>query len=225
MRRVNPLVALGTHLLFERLGISLEPEREKSSVPELAEVPVIRNLQHKAGAVILILGRRESGKTVLSHRLAEVIGRPTYAVSPEQTPPKWIKELRLEELAEKPPAYSTLIVDDLPVMMSSRDYNNPLVQVLERIIPVVRHHRKIILIFSSQSSSMSDRYVMDSDIILLKPANLLFSDLERPAVAKLYKGVMPIFEKMSEGQQQKHAFIFSQGYRGLVSINLPRNHP
>jgi len=196
-------------------------EEEKPQIPELGEIAPIIKLRHKDGSVILVIGRRGIGKTVTILRLAEIIGKPTYAIFPEQTPPSWVTELKLEQLDTEPPPYSTLLCDDLPVYMGSRDYYNILVQQLEKLIPMVRHKRKLTLIFSSQSSAQSDKYVLDSDLVLLKPANLLFADLERSSVSKLYRQIMPIYDRMSEYQQKRHIFVFAQDYKGLVRIDLP----
>ena len=218
MPRQNFLLNLGLKLLLNSLE---QKEKPKNSVPELASIPIIQGLKQKEGVVILILGRRESGKTVLSQRLAEIIGKPAYAVSPEQKLPGWITELKLEQLNEEPPPYSTLLLDDLPVYASQRDYNSRYVQTLERLIPVCRHKRKLVLCFASQSAALSDRYVMDSDIVIFKQLSILFQDLERPSVAKLYKQIEPVFARMSETELRKHCYIFSHTWRGLARVNLP----
>jgi len=218
-KRVHPLAAFAANVLLNSFGIKRQSTED--GIPELGDIPEILALRKKDGAVVLILGRRESGKTILAQRLAEILERPTYAISPEQSTPHWIREIKLEQVSELPPPNSALILDDIPVYASQRDYTDTFIRALEQLIPVVRHRRKIILIFSSQSSGLSDKYIMDSDIILLKSANMLFSDLERPSVVKLYKQVMPIFDEMSLRQQQKHCFLFSQSWKGLVRVNLP----
>ena len=218
-KKVNPWLAFAINAL---LG---QKKEEQGDVPELGEVPAILTLRKKEGAVVVILGRRESGKTILSQRLAEVIGRPTYAVSPEQTPPQWIKELRLEELSEKPPPYSTLVLDDLPAYMGSRDYQDAFVQQVEKLIPVCRHRRKLILVFSSQTSGQADKWCMDADLILMKSMGWLYPEIERPTVKKLADKVMPTFRQMSDLQQKKHCYIFSDGYVGMARIDLPKGIP
>lgn len=212
------VLGLAYRYLFGEGGEEVEA---KPQIPELGEIAPITKLKHKAGAVVIILGRRDSGKTITALRLAEILERPTYAISPEETPPSWVKELKLEQLENEPPPHSTLIMDDVPAYMGSRDYYNVFVQQVERIIPMVRHKRKMILVFSSQSSAQSDKYILDSDLVLLKPVNILFGDLERSSVSRLYRQVMPIYDRMSEYQQKRHIFVFSQDYKGLVRINLP----
>jgi energy-coupling factor transporter ATP-binding protein EcfA2 len=221
MGKTNPAIAFIANLFLEKYVQEQQSPPQASDIPELAQVPAIQKLKNKHGAVVLIIGRRESGKTILAQRLAEIIGRPVYAVSPEQTPPSWITELRLEQLSESPPPFSTLILDDIPAYMSSRDYNDSFVNVVEKLIPMVRHKRKLILIFNTQTSGQADRWIMDADLLLIKSPNLLFMETERPAVARIYKSVMPIFQQMTDQQQKRHAFLLAQDYRELVRINLP----
>lgn len=199
-----------------------EPAAEQENqIPELGEVPQVLALKHKDGAVITIFGRRESGKSKMSYRLAEILGKPTYAVSPEEKTPEGITELAIEELETKPPPNSVLVLDDLPVYMSGRDYHDPYVQIVERLVPVVRHRRRIILIFSSQSSGQTDKYALDADLLLFKPLSILYQDTERSGVMRIYKRIEPIFKVMSDYQLKRHAYMIAHNWEGLVRINLP----
>lgn len=220
----NPLVKVGLNLLgnllLDAYQAQPEPEREPEP-PELAEIPDIQKIVRKPGGVILILGARDTGKTVLSLRLAEIINKPIYCIWPEQNPPKGVISITTSEIDSLPPNGSTLLLDDIPVTMSSRDYHRRFSQTVERLIPVVRHKRQMHLIFSSQASSMADRYVLDADLVFLKRANKLLGSLERPAVIKLYRQVSPLFDQMSERQQQRHVFIYSQNFTGIARVGWP----
>jgi len=132
-----------------------------------------------------------------------------------------VKEIKLEELDRLPPRYSTLILDDVPAYMSSRSYTNPFVQTVEALIPVVRHRRKIFLIFNTQMASMADKYIMDADLVFFKPPNVLFQDLERPAVARWFKKVQPMFQVMTDMEQKKHAYLVTQSWHGMITVDLP----
>lgn len=217
MARVNPLLAFAINALLPQI----KTQGVSTTTPELMDLPCVQSLRSKAGSVVFILGKRESGKSVAAYRLAEILGRPTYAVSPEQTPPSWVTEITLEDVAEQPPQFSTLILDDIPVYAGQHDYNNPLVRVVEQLIPVVRHRRKLHLIFCSQSSALSDRYVLTADMIGFKQASLLFLETERPQVAKVYKAVNPVFEAMSIADRKKHLYILSEDWRGMAKVRLP----
>lgn len=222
MGKMNPLIALGLNLLVSHLNQGQEqPKEPGNGIPEVADIPPIARLKQKQGAIVTILGARETGKTILSHRIAEVVGRPTYCVSPEQQPPGWIREIKLEEITEKPPPYSTLIMEDATVYASQKDYKDAYIQALERLIPVVRHKRKLIILFNSQSSGLIDKFLLDADLVFFKPLNPLYGDIERPMVARMYKDLVPIFNKMTEAQQMRHAYCINRFWSGLITIQKP----
>ncbi|MFH1486828.1 MAG: hypothetical protein ABIH46_12225 [Chloroflexota bacterium] len=216
--KVHPLIALAVNTLLPESRTTVSAFSE---YPEVGEVSPVRGLRHKDGAVVFILGRRESGKTVLAYRLAEILGRPVYAVTPEQRSPRGVTELELADLDTEPPPGSTLILDDLPAYMGGHDYNNPYVRTVERLIPVVRHRRKLHLIFISQSSALSDRHVLTADIVMLKTPSILYLETERPQVARLYKKVEPLFDEMSDLRKRKMVYVLSETWKGMAEVNLP----
>ena len=109
------------------------------------------------------------------------------------------------------------MLDDLPVYMSSRDYSEAVVRNIERMIPVARH-KKLMLIFCSQTSGYADRWVMDADAIFLKPGSLLYADIERPAVKKLYDRAMPYFANKTEQWIKEHAYLITSTWEGLIEV-------
>ena len=226
-RRVNPLISFAANLVLEGLGLSADTQAITDSDEsnrrevEIGNTKSIISLRQKPGSVSLILGRREGGKTVLGDRLAELLGRPIYAVTPEQKPPKGVIEIGIEQVDELPPPYSTLLLDDAPVYMSSRDYHDHKVVNVEKLIPVVRHRRKLHLIFITQSSALSDRYILTSDIVLLKPPSILFMETERNQVVHLYQKVAPLFSSMSEAQKLRHVYLISEIESGMVRVGMP----
>ena len=192
----------------------------KKPITTLSEKDVaLINLRQKDGAVIVILGSRGSGKTELAYRLAEFIDKPTYAVSPEQKPhPTFIQRINLNEIDEKVPPGSTLIADDIPAYMSSRDYSDSLVRMLEKIIPMVRHERKLHLIFCSQSGSQADKYILDADAAFIKPGSIFFEDLERPGIKKIYQIANPYFEGKNDDWVRRHAYMVTREWQGLIEV-------
>ncbi len=196
------------------LGYKPQPQKPRTVLNE-KDVALI-SLRQKDGAVILILGKRESGKTILSHRLAEFLDRPTYCVSPNQHPPEGIKEIKLEDIDSVPPN-STLILDDIPLYLSSRDYNEALARNVERLIPVVRH-KKIMLIFISQTSGFADRWTMDADAVFIKQVSLLYQDIERPAVKKLMDRALPYFKDKSDEWIKRHTYLITDSWEGILEV-------
>ena len=160
--------------------------------------------------------------TIGAQRLAEFFERPVYAISPEQKPPSWITPVDIKDVEKKIPHHVTVIFEDLPAYMSSKDYQAKGVVEIERIIPMVRHIKKWHMIFNTQSSAQGDKYILDADLAFMKPWGLLMEDVERPALRKIYKNyVMPYFAGKSEDFIRKHAFMKSRTYVGGILIAKP----
>ena len=191
------------------------------------------NIKRKAGSVTVVVGTRETGKTELCYRYAEFLDRPTYAVSPQQRPPSWITWMQLEDVLERLPSKCTLILDDIPAYMSNRDYNEAFSRVVEKAVPMVRHEKQppdypigeVHLIFSTQSTAQADRYILDADIAFFKPLGLLMDDIERPSIAKIYRNVVnPEFDGHDDYFIQRHAYMMSRSYKGLIEVSQAKGH-
>jgi len=222
MPKINPIVAFLTKLAFEKMGIPLEdPSAVSSSYPELGEIPDVRALRRKAGSVTAVIGARDMGKSVVGYRLMEILGRPPYAVSPEQRPPSWVKRLKFTELDNEPPPFSTLFLDDIVVHMSSRDYMEPYVRQVEKLFPMVRHERKLHLISAAQLASLVDKYVLDADLVILKAPSLLYKDIERQMVKTLQDRAAHIWSGKSDHWLQRHCYVITRRWEGVARVSLP----
>ena len=222
MGRIHPVVSILGNLALEYLGAGEAGARSegRQQGPEIEESLSIRALRRKTGSVTVLIGSRESGKSVLGYRLAELLERPVYAVSPEQHPPRGVGELSLEEIAEMPPPRSTLFLDDLPAYMGVHDYSNRFVRVIEQLVPVVRHKRKLHLIFATQLSSLSDKYALDADLVLLKPPSILYRDLERAAVRRVQDRIAHHWEGKTENWIHRHCYVLSHREEGLFRVQM-----
>lgn len=209
------------------LGYKQPAQEQKPSMTLTQKDVALINLRNKLGAVIVVLGSRDTGKTELCYRLMEFLGKPAYAVSPQQAPPSWITRVQIEDLFERVPPDSTLLMDDLPAYMSNKDYSDSFVRAMEKVIPMVRHEPhppeyplgQIHLIFASQSAAQADRYILDCDVAFLKPLGLLMDDMERPNIAKIYRNMVnPEFDSKDDMFIKKHAYMMSRTYRGLIEV-------
>lgn len=178
----------------------------------------LEEVKRKDGSVSVWIGTRDTGKTVGSQREAEYLGRPVFGISPEQKLPSWIEPIKMKDI-NKLPSRITLIVEDTPVNMGNRDYNEEVVQTLEKIIPMVRHTKKWHLIFNTQSSAQADKYILDCDLAFFKPQGILMGDVERPNIQKIYtKYVNPFFENRSQSWMRQHVLMIARSYIGGMLI-------
>jgi hypothetical protein len=166
--------------------------------------------------------------TTLSYVVAKALGRPTYAISPQQTPPPWITPITLNQIWTKLPSRCTLILDDMPAYASNRDYTNELVKNLERLVPMVRHEPhppewpvgEIQLIFSSQSAAQADKYMLDCDCVFFKPLGLLYEDYERQNIKRIYRDyVNAYFNGKDHDWVLHHAWMRTPEYNGGIFYN------
>ncbi len=193
----------------------------------------LMEVKGKAGSITVVLGTRETGCTTLCLRIAELFARPTFIISPQETPPAWAKPVTLSQaLSGMIPEHSTLILDDLAVYMGNRDYSDADVKKMEKAIPMVRHDKhppdypigKTHMIFRTQSAAQADKYILDCDLAFFKPLGLLTNDMERPSIARLYrKEINPYFAGKNTEFVRKHAYMMHQSYRGLITVSKPTN--
>ena len=223
----NLCLKLAPYLLGMNRQIQAPPTRTASPILTEKDLALL-NLRQKLGSVTVVLGSRDTGKTELCWRLMEFLDRPAYAVSPQQKPPSWITWIKEpNDIFTMVPPDSTLLMDDLPSLMSNRDYSEPFTRAVEKAIPMVRHEPnppdypigQIHLIFSSQSAAQADRYILDCDAAFLKPLGLLMADVERPAITRIYKTLVdPEFAGKDDYFIQRHAYMMSRTFRGLIEV-------
>ncbi len=201
-------------------GVALESQQPTREQFRAMKDQALQDVRDLAGSVTLLIGTRYTGKSSLCWRLCEYFGRPAYAVSPEEPPPNWITERKLDEIVDITlvPPMSTLVLDDLPSYASNRDYNDELVQAIEALIPVVRKRRKLHLIISTQSTVQADKYIgADCELAFLKPLGTFVE--ERPVVRAIYKKfVRNIFEGRSQDWIHRHAVMIHNNYKGVIEI-------
>ena len=198
---------------YEQEGVTYQTVSDKDTA--------LTELRELDGAVIVVIGTRGTGKSELTFRIAEFLGKPTYAISPEQEPGHGITRVNFNDFEEVIPPHSTVIFDDMPVYGSANDYHEDMIQTLNRIIPMVRHDKKWHLIFSTQTAASADRYILDCNCCFLKPLGLLAADLERPNIRKIYKEyVNPIFDGKPTEWVKNHAYFMAPTFRGVIEFKM-----
>ena len=177
------------------------------------------NLHKKPGAVINVIGARGTGKTVLAYRLCEMLEKPAYGIFPEEkNHPGFIQKIEITDIEKLPPGI-TLVIDDLPVIASNRDYNVPFVRQMEKVVPMVRHERKMHLIACTQTGAQADKYFLDCDAAFLKPPSIFYEDVERQAIKRMYREiVVPYFAGKDEEFVKRYAIMVSNEYVGPIRI-------
>lgn len=231
MSDLAKIIGVASKLLPLFLGGNPVRGEPRADVTVTAKDAALMSLKSKMGSVVVNIGTRDTGKTELAYRLAEFLERPVFAVSPQQQPPGWITRIKLEDIVTLVPPRSTLLFDDVPAYLSNRDYLENSSQIIEKIVPMVRHERQppdfpvgeVHLIFNTQSAAQADKYILDCDMAFLKPLGLLMDGIERPHIGKIYRELVnPCFDNKDDDFIHKHAFMLSRQYKGLIRFKQAR---
>lgn len=176
---------------------------------------------HRKSLIMLIFGKRGSGKSALGFRILENIhattNRACYVLGVEQQLlPKWIGSI---ETIEDATNGSVILVDEGAVSFGSRSSMSKHNRELARIMAVARH-KDLTLIFITQNTGMIDKNVLKlSDTLLVKEGSLLQLEMERPEIRNFYAKAKPYFDKVSK--KIAHVYIIDSEFEGMLSARIP----
>lgn len=178
------------------------------------------------GKVILVLGKRGSGKSAFAAKIAEYLmavhGMPTYWVGAPETAqqfvPHWIK---LVDTPENCPANSFIMCDEAGINYLSLLFNTTANRFIRRLLMIARQ-KHISLVFACQSSRDIDwAIVRQADSIIFKEPGLHHPDSERPDIKPKAKKAALAFKEMSKGARIEAAYVFDDNFEGIIKSNLP----
>ncbi|MBL7054457.1 ATP-binding protein [Candidatus Woesearchaeota archaeon] len=171
--------------------------------------------------IMLITGKRGSGKTSLGMKLLELFGNETkrkcYVLGYGSTKmPFWIKK---SESIEKVPNNSTVLFDEGAILFSARESMKNANKELGKVMAIARH-KNLTLILIAQNSAMIDLNVLRlADTLLLKEPSLLQSKFERKAIRDIYETVSPKFKEVK--MKKAHFYVWDDDFQGLLKYSLP----
>jgi len=212
--------------LLKRLRIPAR-RKEKPFVPFKIEKHISGNYENfekkllNSSLILLIAGKRGSGKTALGMKFLELFHRKTrkkcYILNYKHVKlPRWIKKASsIEEI----PDNAIVLIDEGAILFSARDAMKESNKLLSKLMIIARH-KNLSLILISQNSSMIDLNVLRlADSLILKEPSLLQAEFERPAIKKIYKKVEPHFKKLEN--KNVYFYLWDDDFEGLVKYNLP----
>lgn len=179
------------------------------------------NLINKS-KIILIAGKRGSGKSTLGFRVLENIktssARPMFTIGVSQELlPYWITAIESIEEAEN---NGVILVDEGAISFSCRNSMSAKNKELSNLLAIARH-KDMTLILITQNTSMIDKNVLNlCDTIVLKEGSLLQSEMERICIRKLYKRANGYFRQLDE-DLTSYAYIIDDEFEGVVKTRLP----
>ncbi len=172
--------------------------------------------------IVLIFGKRGSGKSSLGFKCLENIssktGRKCFAlgVSPSKLP-SWIGSVRNVENA---PEGAIVLIDEGAISFGARDSMSAKNKELTKVMAVARH-KDLSLIFVTQNTGFIDKNILAlTDTLMIKEGSLLQIEMERPEVRKFYEKSEEQLKHM-KGNKKKFVYVMDSDFEGIISYNLP----
>jgi hypothetical protein len=171
--------------------------------------------------IVLVFGKRGSGKSSLGFRLLENIYGKTkrycFALGIEKKLlPKWINPIDDVEIA---PNGSVILVDEGAIAFSSRDSMKFKNKELGKLLAIARH-KDLTIIFVTQNTGLIDRNVLKlADTLFIKEGSLLQLEMERTEIKKFYEKSKKQLDKFKD--KKKYSYVIDSDFEGLVEHSLP----
>ena len=176
-------------------------------------------------SIVLIIGRRGSGKSASSFRILElfrfgpkpyVVGVPT---SKQYLLPNWISIV--PTLEEVPPG-AIVVIDEAYIHYHARRSTTKESLEMSKIINLSRQREQTILFISQESRQLDKNIVGAADVIIFKDLGLLQLQFDRPGLTPLATKAKDAFATIS-GDKRRWSYLCSldTDFSGLIENELP----
>lgn len=173
--------------------------------------------------IVLIFGKRGSGKSTLGFKLMENIAaksnRPAFVIGVSQELlPDWITEVSsLTEVDNN----GIVLVDEGALEFSSRESMRGKNVSLGKLLATARH-KDLSLFFITQNTGMIDKGVLNlTDMVLAKEGSLLQKQMERPVIKNFVENADTAIKQFPKNERVKYCYIFTDDFEGLCKIPQP----
>ncbi len=191
--------------------------------PMELDAPWRQKITHPS--IVLILGKRGSGKSALGYRLLELFryGLATYVLGVPKGAqgflPDWIG---IAQNLEDIPPKSIVLVDEAYLRYHSRESLAAKSKEMSRILNLSRQREQTI-IFVSQEARQIDRNIASSaSVVVFKDLGMLQLEFDRPELNKIGTQAKQAFDSL-KGDKRKWSYVYSPDadFMGLLENSLP----
>lgn len=203
-----------------KIPVRLDDFFSVESTKEGESSAFLKKLAHKS-LILLIIGKRGSGKTALGMSVLDFFHKKTRKkcciLGFEKIKlPSWIKKV---DDINKAPLDSAILIDEGGIVLSSRDSMKDRNKEIGKLMAIARH-KNLSLIFISQNSAMIEVNVLRlADTLMLKEPSLLQSKFERKALKDIYESLHLSFKEKE--QKAAYFFVWDDDYQGMMRFPLP----
>jgi len=216
------------NLILQRFAIPppLEtPNPTISTAPALVDPDVRWREVIVLPAVVLIIGKRGSGKSALAYRLLElyryqlasfVVGAPDHA---RKLLPDWIG---IAPTLEDLPPDCIALVDEAYMLYHSRRSMTQANKAMSQSLNLSRQRNQTVIIVSQEARQVDKNIASSASVVVFKELGILQQEFDRPELRKLMGQATEALAG-THGDKRRWAHVFSPDadFLGLLPNQLP----
>jgi len=178
------------------------------------------------GKVILILGKRGSGKSAFALKLGEYLYAihevPVWLVGiPEDVSvylPRWVS---IAQDIEQVDLGAFIIVDESGLQYMAMRYQSDANTVMRRLLMIARHRKQSLVFICQVASDVDKAVVRQADTIVFKQPTLMQPKNDRPEVRDTAARALKVFDALPKDEKLRTAYIHDGDFVGVLQCNLP----
>ncbi len=212
-----------------------QPHDEKIIKPNIQRARIVRNTQLSEErlwlkiiplpSVLIIPGKRGSGKSGLGYRLLEifryilnpyVLGFPAQA---QKLLPDWIGIAH--NLNEIPP-FSIVLIDEAYLRCHSRDSLSTQSKEMSKLVNLSRQRNLTLVFVTPETRQIDKNIISQANVIIFKEPAMLQIKFDRKELNNIAEQAKFAFNDLS-GDKRKWSYVYSEDtdFMGLVENSLP----
>jgi len=178
------------------------------------------------GKVILILGKRGSGKTAFACKLGEYVfavhQTPVWLVGiPEEISiylPRWMS---IAQDIDQVDLGAFIVVDESGLQYMAMRYQSDTNTIMRKLLMVARHRKQSVVFICQVASDVDKSIVRQADCIVFKQPTLMQPKNDRPEVRDAAARALKIFEPLPKDEKLRTAYIHDGDFNGVLQYDLP----
>lgn len=178
-------------------------------------------------SVILVIGRRRSGKSALGYHIEEKIHKelPNLKIFVVSLPkekhyllPDWIIPVtNVEEL----PDNCVALIDEGAMKYHAHRWHKKETEVMDILISVSGQRHQTFIFITHTLRKFAVTLLLDINVLLVKKPSLLQMKLERNEFRKLIEEIDREFNKLPKIDVKRSVYVVSDDYKGFIRNPLP----
>ena len=186
---------------------------------------IIINLIHHP-SVVLITGKRRSGKSCLAYYILEKINEeqkiPCFVVSlPKEKHHLLPSFITPVDTVDALPENCIALIDESSLSYHAYKWGAKETVVMDRMISVSGQKKQTFIFISHTMRKFAVTLLLETDLLLCKEPSLFHSKLERSEVRKLTEEASKEFKKLPKDDVKKNVYVISEDFVGFIHNPMP----